>query len=445
MHVQHLPSILPTTRATESTVREPTQRLILLRATGPFVGLYLLALLVRGVAALALPINIPALPLNRPLVNDEPEYYVPAVCIAQGQGYCKIPQQSIDQVLRPTAYRMPGPSLILALAFVMLGPSIELARWLSIVIGSLSAPMMYLFARKFIPGRAALFSGLACALWPTHIYNCFYVQSESYFIPAMLLSLLLTLGALGSRSLWPSLIAGAAWGMTTLIRPHGLPMSGLIALYMFWHLDWRHAGALVLGVSCMLAPWVVRNWITFDRPVLLATEGGETLLGANNPYVMDDPALRGMWISPLSIAEYRDHLRSIQNDFKRDEEQRKMALTYLRENTDKVPTLVFYKLWRWLTPVTESSGVFRVGVLLSYGLLLVSLFVGLFLRVFRSTPALHLALMWTCILLALTCVYWGGLTRGRLPLEIIWLPWGVGAAFALFGLLLRRRSTAGLE
>ena len=31
----------------------------------------------------------------------------------------------------------------------------------------------------------------------------------------------------------------------------------------------------------MLTPWTVRNWSTFDRPVLVATEGGETLRGAN--------------------------------------------------------------------------------------------------------------------------------------------------------------------
>ena len=31
----------------------------------------------------------------------------------------------------------------------------------------------------------------------------------------------------------------------------------------------------------VLVPWTVRNWSAFDRPVLIATEGGETLAGAN--------------------------------------------------------------------------------------------------------------------------------------------------------------------
>ena len=45
---------------------------------------------------------------------------------------------------------------------------------------------------------------------------------------------------------------------------------------------------------------------------------------------------------------------------------------------------------------------------------------------------LHLVLIWSLLMAALTAVYWGNLTRGRLPLELVWFPWGSIAAFNTF-------------
>ena len=392
------------------------------------IGLYLLALGARIMAGLSLL-------MNQPLSSDEPECYEPAVSIVEGLGYSKIPQQAVDPSCQPTAYRMPGPSLVLASCFAFFGSSIELARWISAVVGSLSAPFMYLFTRKFMGNTPALLSGVACACYPTNIFFSIKILSEPYFLPALLLSLTLTLVSIESRSPWISLIVGIAWGFTTLIRPHSLPMCGLVAIYKFWRQDWRNASATVLGAACVLTPWLTRNLITLGRPVLLATEGGETLLGANNPYVADDPELRGMWKSPMSIPEYREHLAPIQNEIDRDKEQQAMAVRFISDHPDKMPALVLKKLWRWLTPVTETGGMVRLAVLCSYGLLLVLLAAGLFLGVYSSSPALHLVLLWTLVLFAITCVYWGNLTRGRLPLEIVWLPFGVCAAWRICGLL----------
>ena len=41
--------------------------------------------------------------------------------------------------------------------------------------------------------------------------------------------------------------------------------------------------ALVLGAACAVGPWTVRNLQVFDRFVLISTNGGIGLYGANNP------------------------------------------------------------------------------------------------------------------------------------------------------------------
>ncbi len=70
-------------------------------------------------------------------------------------------------------------------------------------------------------------------------------------------------------------------------------------------------------------------------------------------------------------------------------------------------------------------------VLASYGVLLVLLAAGAMLRKIAFSPTLLLALGFSVVNLGVTAVYWGNLTRGRLPLEMVWLPFGVLVAWEL--------------
>ena len=226
-------------------------------------------------------------------------------------------------------------------------------------------------------------------------------------------------------------MAGISWGLTVMIRPHGLPIAGLIVLYLVFRKQWRQGALIAMGVAVFLVPWVVRNQMILGHPVILATESGETMLGSNNPYVLNDPELHGMWISPLKVTDYADRLRPIRDEVERSRVQNEIAMDFLGRNPSSIPTLAYYKLRRWLTPVTVSGGLARLLVLASYGTLLVLLTAGLVLRVYRPSGALVLSLLSTLVFLAVAAVYWGGLTRGRLPLEILWIPWGAWAAWDL--------------
>ncbi len=373
--------------------------------------------------------------LSYPMDNDEPEYYAPAIHITNGEGYRKIPQQSPDQVAHLTAYRMPGPSLVLALGMKLFGSSVATARFISAVFSALAAPLMYLLARRIAPYQAAVLAGLACAVYPTYVYYSLRIFSEPYFIPMFLLSLLITSYAVDSDKSWSSFIAGIAWGLTAMIRPHAVPMAGLIAIYLIVIHRQRLRGTfVVLGVVMFLVPWLIRNELVLGHPVLLATESGETLLGSNNPYVVADPELHGMWLSPMKIPEYTERLRPIRDEVERSRVQAEIAMDYLKTNPGNIPLLAYYKLRRWLTPVTVSRGLIRFLVLASYGTLLALLAAGLVLRVFARSASLSIALLCTFVFLLITAVYWGGLTRGRVPLEVLWIPWG---AWGAWNLLLR--------
>jgi 4-amino-4-deoxy-L-arabinose transferase-like glycosyltransferase len=408
--------------------------LMLSKRFGLLFLLYALALSAR-LAAIAV------IGLSYPMDNDEPEYYQPAVHIANGEGYRKVPQQSPDGVAHLTAYRMPGPALVLAVAFKLLGASYSLARFISALVSAAAAPLMYLWAQRVAPRGAALLAAVACALYPTYIYYSLRIFSEPYFIPILLLSLLLSVAAIESRTPWPSSLAGLSWGLTVMVRPHGLPIATVVALYFVCHKRWSRAALVALGVAAFLAPWLIRNQIVLGHPVLLATESGETLLGANNPYVYENPALHGMWVSPIRIPEYSERLKPVRDEVERSRLQSQISTDYLKRNPAQAPILAYYKLRRWLTPVTVTGGAIRLLVLASYGVMLVLLVLGVLLGVFRRTAALDITLNSTLVFVAVTAVYWGGLTRGRLPLEILWIPWGAWAAWDLAARLARRGLT----
>ena len=389
----------------------------------PLIGLFLFSLCIRAIVG-------SYLGFNSKLESDEPEYFNPAVSIAEGNGYCMVPQQSLDGIPRLTAYRMPGPALILALIFKIFGPSIHAARWTSAVAGALAAPLMYLFARQFTTQPVALLSGIACSLHPAWTYTAQSIASEPFFVPGFLLSLWLTIKAFRSGS-WLSFAAGLAWGITAFMRPHALPIAGMVTLLAIWRGRWSVAALLALGVATALVPWGVRNFTDFHRFYMLGNESGETFLGANNPYVLSNPALHGMWIPPTRVSEYRQRLSNVHDEFERRDVQNAIARRFLRQHPESIPRLAIYKLWRWVTPVTVSGGAIRAMVLASYGSLLLLLAVGVPLGVFKRSLPLDLAMICTLVFFVMTVVYWGDLTRGRMPLEIIWIPWAASALFML--------------
>lgn len=397
--------------------------------------LYSVAVVVRVIYAFAAG-------FDKPLVTDELEFYEPARHLAAGQGYMMVPQQAEDGIARPTAFRVPGTALFLAIPLALTGPDIAVARWTSLLAASLSAPLIYLITRRLAPAGAAIVAGLCCAIYPTWVHFSTMVFSESVYIPLFLLAMLTTDNAATSSKKRVWLAAGILWGLAGLVRPHALPVCALVTSYYCLRLRSARTMLLLAGVLLVFVPWAIRNQIELGHPEFLATEGGETLLGSNNQVVLSDPKLRGMWISPLTVPEYREKLRPIRDEVERDREQNRLAIVFLKENTSAIPQLAVNKLWRALTPITETGGQVRMLVLGSYGSLIFFVAVGLLRGSIRRSNLLTLAILASVATLSIVAVYWGNLTKGRLPFEMIWLPWGAASAWDLFRSFCGRRAVA---
>jgi hypothetical protein len=77
-------------------------------------------------------------------------------------------------------------------------------------------------------------------------------------------------------------VLGAVVGLAALTRGEGLLLLPLLLLpVMRRPRAVRTAVIVCLAFVVTIGPWTARNWIVFDRSALVATEGGETLAGAN--------------------------------------------------------------------------------------------------------------------------------------------------------------------
>jgi 4-amino-4-deoxy-L-arabinose transferase-like glycosyltransferase len=377
------------------------------------ISLYALAALIRLAIAVLRGLN------TTPPIGDEWGYYVLANRMIEGLGYSRLWP---DGILRPAGTQMPGTSLFIAVGLLIFGKHPYSAYLMAVLISSASVPLMYLFARRLTSNRVAIAAASACMLYPTWAFYSTSSLSEPFFIPLLLLALLLTSIAFTSTDWRTAICAGLAWGAAALVRPHGVPMAMLVSAYLLWRKGWRQSALVALGCVLVVGPWVVRNQRMFGSPVL-ATESGETFLGSNNPYVLKNPKLHGMWLSTWEIPEYRRMIEFNFDELERSRIQNKVGWAYLRQNPGVIPRLTLYKVRRWLTPITVSGGAVRLMVLISYGPLLLFLGIGLFRKVYRRCIELDLISMWSLIMLGITIVYWGNLTRGRLPLEMVWIPW----------------------
>lgn len=381
--------------------------------------------------------------LNAPFsaAGDEQTFYLRAQNLEQGRGYV---QAGHDGVVRPTAYQVPGAPLIMAAAIRVLGNSPRSVRLSAIAFSSLSAPLMLLFALEMSPFSVGVLAGIGCAIYPSWLFYSPTGYTEPFFIPFLLAALWVTAVAVRRGTLPAAFVAGAAWGVAGLVRPLAVPMAGLVALYFLWRKSPAPAVLIGLGCALVLSPWLIRNQLVFGHPIL-ANEGGETLLGANNPYVLANPADHGLWIPPWQIPEYRAQIAPMKDEVQENKLESSLGTKFLESHPSAIPKLVFYKLERWLTPVTHAPGRIRYMVLSSYGVLLLLLAVGLIRGCFHSSAALHLVAMWSFVLCGITAVYWGNLVRGRLPLELVWIPWGALALVRSFAAFVASRRVRAAE
>ena len=235
---------------------------------------------------------------------------------------------------------------------------------------------------------------------------------------------------------------GAVVALAALTRSEALLLVPLLVLPVALTRPagrWRLAGVALVVTALLIAPWSIRNWAEFDRPVLISTNDGTLLAGANCGLTYHGQDL-GFW-NIKCISE-----RSIANEARQEARWRSEGASYVSDHAGRLPVVLAARLlrtWDVYQPrrmVTFAEGRWvraeQAGVV-AYFVLLPFAFAGGWL-IRRRRGEVMVLLVPVALVCVLSLVGYG-IPRFRAPAEVTIV---VLAAVALTHLLERRRPSA---
>lgn len=255
---------------------------------------------------------------------------------------------------RTTALKQPAYPLLLTLLFYSFGTKNFLAVFLlHAVISSFTVVLLFLCLQRTVPA-AALAAAAASAVYPPFFGHPVTVPESTTLLLFLIMAFLwcsLKIKEKPSRSWW--LLAGAAGGLLVLTEPITLPFVGIGLLYSAW-LDRRETRRRItslatagLVVCLMISPWLVRNYLVFDRFPLFKTGASGHIFVWGLKY-----SGNGSWLSDdrvVALEKAGRSLNEVQEEDAISREVRALFPSHWREYVTSYIPRHFVNLW-WDIP-----------------------------------------------------------------------------------------------
>jgi hypothetical protein len=255
--------------------------------------------------------------------------------IATGQGFAN----PFDGQTGPTAWEPPLYPCLIGGVFRIAGVYSHASAFILLSINSVFSALtcipIFLIARKCFSEKVAVWTVWVWAILPSVMYWCTRWVWETS-LAALLLSVIfwLTLKMEEVEGTVPWIGFGMLWGVAALTNTSllaFLPASGLWAMHRRWTRG-RHAliGAFVAGLffAATIAPWLVRNFEVFGRPVFIRSNFGAELRLGNGP------GANGTWMSYVHPSQNVVELHRYQNlgEIEYVAERKREAIAFIQED-----------------------------------------------------------------------------------------------------------------
>jgi 4-amino-4-deoxy-L-arabinose transferase-like glycosyltransferase len=246
----------------------------------------------------------------------------------------------------PGAEHGPLTSLYLTPWSLGSGDNVDWQRFAMTLLGIATIVVIGLVGRRLAGPAVGLVAAGIAAMYPNLWINDSLVMSETLAVLLVSLALLVALDLDRRPGPWRAVLLGVLVGLATLTRSE----LGLLAVGFAGLAWWRGAGtprralapALVLAATAVtIAPWAIYNTARFDRSVLLSTNEGTTLLGANcrQAYYVDVGGWDIRCLEPVPNDGTID--ASV-----RSAEARSLAVDYARDHLSRIPVVVAARIGR---------------------------------------------------------------------------------------------------
>jgi 4-amino-4-deoxy-L-arabinose transferase-like glycosyltransferase len=273
--------------------------------------------------------------------GDGREFHLLANVLARTGSYIQ-PFQYLDlHHTVPTTEKPPLYPGVLAL-FSWTGlDSVDAHRVVSCVLGTAAVVLIGLLGRRVGGDRVGLIAGALAAVYPGLWMLDASLRSESLYVALIALALLLAYER-------KPVLLGIALGLAALTRSEALLLLPLLLLFAI------PKGARLkatVAVALVLAPWLARNWITFDQPTGISTNEGGLFAGANCNSAYYTPLI-GTWACfPVNDPAWGENEAVISGHL------RQRALDYAGDHAGRVPAVVgvrVLRVWDAWDPVDAS-------------------------------------------------------------------------------------------
>ena len=356
--------------------------------------------------------------VDKPLTRDEQEYLALADSLAEGRGLT-YPQPATGNTTE--IGRAPGYPAFLAI--IGAGTAAATSTPISVkvaqsVVGALTICLLALTATQAAGARAGVVAAWLAAIYPPLVWIPSYVFSESLYSLLAIATALTLQSSMTDRkdAAARAFVAGILSGTAVLVRPALLFLLPLAALWLLWRRAPRHLIALIGGSLLVITPWTVRNLRTYDRFVLVASEGGVTFWTGNHPLAKGEGDLAANPELKLAEIEFRRlhpglTAEQLEPLYYRD------ALGHITANPIWWTGLLTRKLFYTVVPAGPSYALhsfrYRAASVVAYLLLLPFAAAGA-VRLWRS-PQRPSALFLLAAASALVCVVFFPQERFRIP------------------------------
>lgn len=313
------------------------------------------------------------------LLDDDTYYHVTANALADGDGYVRPVELALEGRSLPTAEHPPLYPALLALLSLAGATGVDAHRVVGVLVGTATVVVVALVARRLAGDRAGIAAAVIAALYPAFVAADGSLMSEPLLGLLVALTVLQALRLSDRPSLGGAALLGVLIALATLARTEWLlllPLLAGAAALARLPRRWSLAAAMAVATLVVLAPWVVRNWSQFDRP-LISTNDGTTLAGTNC-----DRTYHGADVGWFAFACADDPLRPGEDEAERSARLRDRGLDHMRDNPGRAVVVAGVRvagLWGLYEPsrhnvVTgRSVRVQQAGVIAYYAIALLAL------------------------------------------------------------------------
>ena len=282
-----------------------------------------------------------------------------------------------------TSFWDPLYPYFLAAVYAVFGHSIPAVRVVQALIGAGSVAMAWHIGRRLAGPTPGLLAAAILAGYPFLLYYTGQLLTETLFIGLILATVSAGIEAMRAGRVRWFVILGVAGGLAAMGRAEAFAFTLAYVPWCAWFARPRVGRRWVLALSvgwlaaaATLAPWTIRNTVTFGRPIITTTKLGYNLYKYYHPEMTPDQTVR---VVPFP------NLDGLDEPARADLMQRLGTGFMLNDpaRTAQFMAAKFLLLFK-LTPSNDATRGYALISLLSFGLLLPFMAVGAVMAIWRG-------------------------------------------------------------